>query len=82
MITKLKIAAGAIALTATLAGIPALQAQAPAKHHSILKGAGAGAVAGHVTHRKHGALIGAGVGAEVQHHRNKKAARMAKPAGK
>ncbi|MDQ6887640.1 MAG: glycine zipper 2TM domain-containing protein [Gemmatimonadota bacterium] len=57
---------------------PATQQPAPAKHHSKLKGAAAGAVAGHMTHRKHGAVVGAAVGAEVQHHRNKKAAK-AKP---
>lgn len=49
------------------------QVQAPVKHHSVLKGAAVGAVAGHFTHHRHGALIGAAIGAGVQHHRNKKA---------
>ena len=77
------------ALTGSLvlasAGSSALQAQqqttqrqpvTPVRHHSILKGVAAGAVAGHMTHRRHGALIGAAIGAEVQHHRNKKAAKI------
>ena len=48
-----------------------------AKHHSKLKGALAGAAAGHVLggHAKSGAVIGA----MVQHHRNKKAAAVVKP---
>ena len=52
------------------------QPMTPVRHHSILKGAAAGAVAGHMTHRRHGALMGAAIGAEVQHHRNKKAAKL------
>ncbi len=58
-------------------GMAAAQQAAPVKHHSILKGAAAGAVAGHMTHRKHGAMMGAVVGAEVQHHRNKVAKKHA-----
>ena len=53
------------------------QQATPVKHHSVLKGAVAGAVAGHMTHRKHGAMLGAAVGAEVQHHRNKVAKKHA-----
>lgn len=41
------------------------------KHHSVLGGAAAGAVAGH--YMGHHALLGAAAGALVQHHRNKKA---------
>ncbi len=55
------------------------QAPAPHKHHSVAKGAVAGAVAGHMTHRRHGAVAGAAIGAAVQHHRNKKAERAAAP---
>lgn len=58
-------------------GVAAAQQAAPAKHHSVVKGAVVGAVAGHMTHRKHGALVGAAVGAEVQHHRNKVAQKRA-----
>lgn len=50
---------------------PAPQAKAPA-HHSKLKGAAVGAVAGHAL--GHHGKIGAVAGAMVQHHRNKKAA--------
>ncbi len=78
MTGSLKRVATMLAVTALL-GAGSLHAQAPAKHHSVLKGAVAGAVAGHMTHRRHGGLIGAAVGAEVQHHRNKKAARAARP---
>ena len=64
----------AIASSAAL-GAPAFAQQTvPHKHHSVLKGAVAGAVAGHMTHHKHGALAGAAVGAAIQHHRNHKAA--------
>ncbi len=52
-------------------GLASAQQATPVKHHSVLKGAAVGAVAGHMTHRKHGAIMGAAVGAEVQHHRNK-----------
>lgn len=41
------------------------------KHHSVLGGAAAGAVAGH--YMGHHALLGAAAGALIQHHRNKKA---------
>ncbi len=58
-------------------GMAAAQQATPVKHHSIMKGAAAGAVAGHMTHRKHGAIMGAVVGAEVQHHRNKVAKKHA-----
>lgn len=68
-----------ISLAATLAFVPAMsagaqqtQATVKVKHHSVLKGAAVGAVAGHLTHRKHGSLVGAAVGAGIQHHRNKK----------
>ena len=44
--------------------------QAPAKHHSKLKGAAAGALAGHALGGH--AVAGAAVGAMVQHHRNHK----------
>jgi Glycine zipper 2TM domain len=79
---RLAILSGSLALTT--AGSSALQAQqlttkrtaTPVRHHSLLKGAVAGAVAGHMTHRRHGALLGAAVGAEVQHHRNKTATKV------
>ena len=60
-------------------GIVAAQQAPPPKpkHHSVVKGAAVGAVAGHMTHRKHGAVVGAVVGAEVQHHRNKVAKKNA-----
>jgi uncharacterized membrane protein len=68
------------AIGATLLAVAPLAASAqqtqqptPKKHHSVLKGAVAGAVAGHMTHHKHGALAGAAVGAAIQHHRNAKA---------
>lgn len=41
------------------------------KHHSVLGGAAAGALAGH--YMGHHALLGAAAGAMIQHHRNKKA---------
>lgn len=41
------------------------------KHHSVLGGAAAGALAGH--YMGHHALMGAAAGAMIQHHRNKKA---------
>ncbi len=76
MTNKLKNAARVFAMAAALVGSAStLHAQTPEKHHSVLKGAAVGAIAGHMTHRRHGGLIGAAVGAEVQHHRNKKAAR-------
>lgn len=59
-------------------GMAAAQQATPVKHHSIMKGAAAGAVAGHMTHRRHGAMMGAVVGAEVQHHRNKVAKKHAR----
>lgn len=40
------------------------------KHHSVLGGAAAGALAGH--YMGHHALLGAAAGAMIQHHRNKK----------
>lgn len=49
-----------------------VQTSAHVKHHSVLKGAAVGAVAGHFTHHKHGTLVGAAIGAGVQHHRNRK----------
>jgi Glycine zipper 2TM domain len=58
-------------------GVAAAQQATPVKHHSVVKGAVAGAVVGHMTHRKHGAVLGAAVGAEVQHHRNKVAKKHA-----
>jgi len=59
-------------------GVAAAQQAAPPRHHSVVKGAVVGAVAGHMTHRKHGAVLGAAVGAEVQHHRNKVAQKRAR----
>ena len=88
MTNTFKNAARILALTASLAGAGALhaqapvQTQAPVKHHSVLKGAVVGAMAGHMTHRRHGSLIGAAVGAEVQHHRNVKARKMALKTGR
>ena len=82
---RIRIAIFSGSLVAASATSSALQAQqqtsqrqpmTPVGHHSILKGAAAGAVAGHMTHRRHGALMGAVVGAEVQHHRNKMAAKV------
>ena len=58
-------------------GMAAAQQGTPVKHHSIMKGAAAGAVAGHMSHRRHGAVMGAVIGAEVQHHRNKVARKRA-----
>ncbi len=52
-------------------GAPAV-AQAdtmPRKHHSVLAGAAAGALAGHMA--GHHALVGAAAGALIQHERNK-----------
>lgn len=62
----------ATALFVPIAALPlaaqATTAAAPAKHHSKLKGALVGGVAGHmVGHGKAGAVVGA----MVQHHRNK-----------
>ena len=48
-------------------------AAATVKHHSKLKGAAVGAVAGHMIGGKKGAVAGAATGAMVQHHKNKKA---------
>ena len=47
------------------------------KHHSLAKGAAAGAVAGHFVGKGH-AKAGAAAGALYQHHRNKKAEKAAK----
>lgn len=63
----------ALASSAALAAPAFAQQTVPHKHHSVLKGAVAGAVAGHMTHHKHGALAGAAIGAAIQHHRNHKA---------
>lgn len=73
--TNIKAALLSAGLLCAPLGMAAAQ-QAP-RHHSVLKGAVAGAVAGHMTHRKHGAMVGAVVGAEVQHHRNAVAKRRA-----
>lgn len=75
--TNIKAALLSAGLILAPLGMAAGQQTAPVKHHSVLKGAVAGAVAGHMTHRKHGAVIGAAVGAEVQHHRNKVAQKRA-----
>ena len=76
--TNLKAALLSAGLVFAPLGIaPAQQATPVNKHHSIVKGAVVGAVAGHMTHRKHGAMLGAAVGAEVQHHRNKVAQKRA-----
>jgi hypothetical protein len=53
----------------------ALSAQAAPKHHSKLKGAVVGGVAGHMMGGH--AAAGAAAGALVQHHRNKKAEKAA-----
>ena len=64
--------------TSALAADPAAtQQNAPAeKHHSLLKGAAAGAVGGHFVGKGH-AKSGAAAGALIQHHRNKKAEKAA-----
>jgi hypothetical protein len=55
--------------TAVLSAQGTQGTQAPvAKHHSKLKGAAAGAVAGHALGGH--AVAGAAIGAMVQHHRN------------
>ena len=47
------------------------QAQQKPKHHSLMKGAAAGAVGGHFVGKGH-AKAGAAAGALYQHHKNKK----------
>ena len=47
------------------------------KHHSLAKGAAAGAVGGHFIGKGH-AKAGAAAGALYQHHKNKKAEKEAK----
>lgn len=79
-------------LLATLAALltPALVAAAQTrqqqpvtpKHHSVLKGAVAGAAAGSAVPGHRHPILGAVAGAEVQHHRNKVAKRQAKAAAK
>ena len=49
----------------------AAQQEKPAKHHSLAKGAAAGAVGGHFVGKGH-AKAGAAAGALYQHHKNKK----------
>ena len=49
------------------------------KHHSLAKGAAAGAVGGHFIGKGH-AKAGAAAGALWQHHKNKKAEKAAKKA--
>ena len=61
--------AAAVAGLSLVAGVVA--AQPAPKHHSKLKGAMVGAVAGHAM--GHHAKMGAVTGALVQHHRNAKA---------
>ena len=75
--TNLKAALLSAGLVFAPLGIAPAQQATPVKHHSVVKGAVVGAVAGHMTHRKHGAMLGAAVGAEVQHHRNKVAQKRA-----
>ncbi len=75
--TKIKVALLSAGLLFAPLSLASAQQATPAKHHSVLKGAVAGAVAGHMTHRKHGAVLGAAIGAEVQHHRNKVARKHA-----
>ena len=73
---QLRTAALGALIAVPLVGVPAAAQQAtqqpaPAKHHSKVKGAIVGAVAGHAMggHAKAGAVAGA----LVQHHRNSKA---------
>jgi hypothetical protein len=75
--TKIKVAFLSAGLMFAPLSLSSAQQATPVKHHSVLKGAVAGAVAGHMTHRKHGAVVGAAMGAEVQHHRNKVARKHA-----
>jgi hypothetical protein len=49
----------------------AAQAEQKPKHHSLMKGAAAGAVGGHFVGKGH-AKAGAAAGALYQHHQNKK----------
>ena len=59
------------------------QAAKPKKHHSKLKGAAVGGVAGHMaTHGKKGTAAGAAGGALYQHHKNKKERKQAEKAEK
>jgi hypothetical protein len=51
----------------------------PAKHHSLMKGAAAGAVGGHFVGKGH-AKSGAAAGALYQHHQNKKEEKAAEKA--
>lgn len=72
--TRLLACALSLAVPTAALSAQAATAQQP-KHHSKLKGAVVGAVAGHMLggHAKAGAVAGA----LVQHHRNKKAAAAA-----
>ena len=65
-----RIAALTLALTLPGTAVLAQGTQATVKHHSKLKGAAAGAVAGHALGGH--AVAGAAIGAMVQHHRNHK----------
>lgn len=71
----LRIATVAATLALPASAMAALAQQPAPKHHSKLKGALVGAVAGHALggHAKGGAVAGA----LVQHHRNHKAAKAA-----
>lgn len=81
MVRSATLALAALLVPALVATAQVSQQPAPAaapvkpKHHSLLKGAAAGAVAGHEVGKHttgHGhAVLGAIAGAEVQHRRNK-----------
>ena len=71
--------AGAAFLLGTSAVQAADEQAAPPKHHSLAKGAAAGAVGGHFVGKGH-AKSGAAAGALWQHHKNKKEAKAAKKA--
>ena len=85
MKTRLTKLCSALCAGAMLVGTSAFAADEtapaqPEKHHSLLKGAAAGAVGGHFVGKGH-AKSGAAVGALVQHHRNKKAEKAAAKSG-
>jgi hypothetical protein len=75
--------AGTLAAAALFIGSASLAAEdtstqtaQPPKHHSLAKGAAAGAVGGHFVGKGH-AKAGAAAGALYQHHENKKDAKAA-----
>ena len=74
--TKKILAGLAAALFVSATAFAKTDPQTGEKHHSLAKGAAAGAVGGHFVGKGH-AKSGAAAGALVQHHRNKKAEKKA-----